>query len=152
MGDRLEQVHLEVLYSILRSDSVRHGEEEATTILNEEGWIDVYASLLKYLLLALVDQELHTGVAALLKESFWSPRAAHRSQCLGQLSVDTFSQIYSLLLPGGMPNLISENTLLTFLQDCMSSDAEVKKDLRAMLQQFKERSPEDFAATRLGSY
>ncbi|CAD7944950.1 unnamed protein product [Amoebophrya sp. A25] len=144
--DRMEASHLEVLYALLQRKFLETPGDGGGPM---EEWLSIYDALKKYIFVALLEPEFHALACTVLRHGFWSPDAGQTRQIFVRNSQDTFVSMYGLAVAGSaQQELVSEQELMAFLQDAMQ-DSELKSALKNLFRHFKEKSPEQFAQSKL---
>jgi hypothetical protein len=141
----LETVHADMLLYCVQDDPNFSWPKSGT----EGQWVEVYKDLKTFLILALVDAELHAHASAIL-ERFWL-NALIGDKCLtgsSEMMLKAMGHLY-----GGLDRAkVDEAELITFFEKLRDAEAPwMGQWLRQVIEDFKSAKPADFARSRLGS-
>jgi len=142
----LEPVHIELLWYSIQDDPDFSWPKAGT----EEKWLEVYRDLKNFLILALVDAELHALASAVL-ERFWLSESVGDKCLTGseQTTIKAMGYLY-----GGLDkSKIEEADLIAFLTKLRDAEEApwMGQWLRQVIEDFKTAKPSEFARSKLGS-
>jgi hypothetical protein len=138
----LELVHAELLLRCIAEDS-----SAAWPGAQGEAWIQVYKDVQPFVLVALVDAELHTPAKQILRRFWLTP--ALGEQCLASAK-DTFLQALTLFYGALDRAKVGETELLGFLEEVRDAShcPYALPWLQEALEEFRDKHPQQFAQSR----
>jgi hypothetical protein len=141
----LETVHADLLWYCIQDDTQFSWPRSGT----EEKWVDVYKEMKTFLILALVDAELHTRASAIL-ERFWLTESLGDKCLVG--SAETMLKALGHLYGTLDRAKVEEAELIAFFEKLRDADAPwMTQWLRQVIEDFKTSKPSEFARSKLGS-
>jgi hypothetical protein len=135
----LEPVHAELLQRCM-VDSAWPGQEE-------EAWIAVYKDMQPFVLVALVDAELHAAAKEVLRKFWLTPSVGET--CLASAK-ETFLQALTLYYGQLDRAKVEEAELLSFLEEVRDArDCPYAQPwLQEALEEFRDTKPQEYAQSR----
>jgi hypothetical protein len=113
-------------------------------------WLDIFQKVKNYLFVALVDPELHSSAADIIRR-FWMTPSEHVSGGAVEDSKKTLLQTLRILYSGLDRSTVPEEEMLAFLSEMKQAGGALAKALESVVDQFREQHNSEFQRSRLES-
>jgi hypothetical protein len=141
----LETVHADLIYYCVGDDPNFSWPKAGT----EGQWVEVYSELKTFLILALVDAELHAHASAILEKFWLNPTIGDK--CLtgsAEMMLKAMGHLYGTLDRAK----VEESDLIAFFEKLRDAEAPwMGQWLRQVIEDFKTAKPSEYARSKLGS-